>query len=190
MTWFTRSDQALLGVASLTSVGRFEDAVQYVIKHFPQSNGPDVIMQEARRLIRIEEKHSYASQPLGSGGHASASEIIQKMESMSQVHGVLAARDLLVAAGMDDQVIQILTDYKMWDELVSFSREHKSNLLAVLQKVAEIKREQGDQRGCAQLESELCVELFRQGASEGRLVHTLQSATHIYCELSMFEEAV
>ena len=109
---------------------------------------------------------------------------------MSQVHGVLAARDLLIAAGMDDQVVQVLTEYKMWDELVAFSREHKANLLGVLQKVAEIKREQGDQRGCAQLESELCVELFKQGASEGRLVHALQSATRIQCELGMFEEAV
>ena len=132
VAWFTRSDQALLGVASLTSVGRFEDAVQYVIRHFPQSNGPDVIMQEAKRLIRIEEKHSYASQPLSSNGGASASEIILKMESMSQVHGVLAARDLLVAAGMDDQVVQVLTEYKMWDELVAFSREHRANLLQVL----------------------------------------------------------
>ena len=51
------------------------------------------------------------------------------MESMSQVHGVLAAKDLLIAAGMNDQVIQILTDYKMWDELVNFSREYKSNLI-------------------------------------------------------------
>lgn len=57
---------------------------------------------------------------------------------------MLAARDLLIAAGMDDQVVQVLTDYKMWDELVAFSREHRANLLAVLQKVAEIKREQGD----------------------------------------------
>lgn len=62
-------------------------------------------MQEARRLIRIEERHSYSQQPLGGAGRASASEIIQKMESMSQVHGVLAARDLLIAAGMDDQVV-------------------------------------------------------------------------------------
>ena len=34
------------------------------------------------------------------------------------------------------------------------------------------------------------MELFKQGASEGRLVHALQSATHVYCELGMFEEAV
>ena len=57
---------------------------------------------------------------------------------------MLAARDLLIAAGMDNQVIEILTAYKMWDELVSFSREHRSNLVEVLQKVAQIKRERGD----------------------------------------------
>lgn len=54
--WFRRSDQSLLAVAAFNSVGRFEDAVKICVKSFPQSNAADVILQEARRLIKIEEK--------------------------------------------------------------------------------------------------------------------------------------
>lgn len=88
------------------------------------------------------------------------------MESMSCVHGVLAARDLLAAAGMWDHAILILQKYQMWDELVAFARERKvANLPDVLKTCSENKRLRGDMRGCAQLLSELAYELFKQASN-------------------------
>ncbi|CAL5981915.1 Intraflagellar_transport protein 172 [Hexamita inflata] len=191
--WFKRSDQALLAVAALTSVGRFEDCIKFIVKNFPANNAPDVVMQEARRLIRIEERKQFV-QPVSSTFTISAANIIQKMESMSSVHGVLAARDLLSAAGMNDQAVEILVAYKMWDDLVSFARDHKTgNYCDVLEKVAGIKREKGDQRGCAQLLSELALELFRlTGGKEAstQLKRALSEATRIYGDLGMFDESL
>lgn len=72
------------------------------------NNAADVILDEARRLIRIEEKKQYnAGGPVASL-NTSASNILHKMESMSSVHGVLAARDLLAAAGMYEQACDML----------------------------------------------------------------------------------
>lgn len=50
----------------------------------------------------------------------------------------------------------------MWDELVAYSRDHKtSNYIDVLSKVADYKKEKGDSRGCGLLLAELAYELFK-----------------------------
>lgn len=162
--WFLKADQALLAVAAFNSVGRFDDAVRTVQRCFPMTNAAGVIFEEARRLIRIEEKRQFniGSGPVGQGMlNISANNIMAKMESMSSVHGVTAARDLLAAAGMYEQATELLIQYKMFDQLVDFAREYKTaNYSDVLQKVAQYKREKGDMRGCAQLLAELAVVMF------------------------------
>lgn len=109
--WFLKADQSLLAVAAYNSVGRFEDAVRCVQRNFPMNNAADVIMQEAKRLIRIEERKQYNAAGPAASLTTSASNILLKMESMSSVHGVLAARDLLAAAGMYEQACDLLIQY-------------------------------------------------------------------------------
>lgn len=45
------------------------------------------------------------------GATALAQNILLKMESMSSVHGVTAARDLLAAAGLYEQATELLMQY-------------------------------------------------------------------------------
>lgn len=86
---------------------------------------------------------------------------------MSSVHGVLAAKDLLTAAGMYEQATEVLQAYNMWDELVQFAKEHKvSNMVDILEKAAENKKKKSDLRGCAMLYAELAFELFKQSGRD------------------------
>lgn len=76
-----------------------------------------------------------------------------------------------------------------------FAKAQKvDNIIDVLQKVVAVKREKGDQRGCAQLLSEMAVEIFKQQGSRTGTTQSLKSvvndACNIYVDLSMYEQAI
>lgn len=64
--WFSQADQPLLALSGYTSVGRYDDAVQFSVHHFPGTNVADVLLNEAQRLINIEQKKIY-TQPVAAG---------------------------------------------------------------------------------------------------------------------------
>ncbi|KAH0574592.1 Intraflagellar transport protein 172 [Spironucleus salmonicida] len=196
--WFASADTPLLAVAAFTSVGRYQEGVNFAVQNFPGSNVADVLLQEARRLIQIEQKRTYNTQ---NNSTISAASVLQRMENMSAVHGVLAARDLLQAAGMHEHVIELLQSNQLYDELVVYAKEQKvKSLPDVLQFAAQAKRAKNDMRGCANLLGDLCVELYMESQqninrsqsaqANSLLKRTLSEATLIFNNLNMYEESI
>lgn len=153
------------------------------------ANAAAVVLEEARRLIKADERRGRPGGGFGAPGGVSgnfgsslapaglvpagstalAQNILQKMESLSSVHGVGAARDLLAAAGLYEQATELLMQYQLYDQLVAFAREHRTgNLEAVLRRVADFKKEKGDLRGAAQLLAELAVILAEKVKAAGQ----------------------
>lgn len=233
-TWLLKADQPLLGLSAFTCAGKFDEAIQFIRSHLPRQSYRELLVHEAKRIIALGSATSTtpaqnktktligAGAFVGSSSESSEKQSVQslisRMESLSHIRGVYSAIELLKAAGLYEDVADILQGSSMWDELYSFSKEHAasfSNYPDILRMVADAKRMKGDKKSCAVILEELCMELYglsslssgpggaSSTATDGytrlrtQASHLIQArrdvlleASSMYCDLFMYLEAI